>query len=244
MEHQTHISGRSNLRIYILITTLIIVGIFILTTRNGSGNGITSTVIKSLNGGDDNSSLTNLVKPRGVDFTEVPFNLIFNRIPLNDQDVQETNLEIQSLDLETKIKVNDDQLQLNNVGEVNLKLKGFTGRLKFDADTVTINGITAVFEVNGLVFSSSKGLDIEFEELGYNSLNSDNLALKEIRLEKGDGTLKVEEKLSYSLEQEILTVKNFQGNVNLTSGSSQSSIFEGKIDGLTVSGTSLNFNLD
>ncbi|MEK6901200.1 MAG: hypothetical protein AABX37_02560, partial [Nanoarchaeota archaeon] len=65
----------------------------------------------------------------------------------------------------------------------------------------------------------------------------------DLELETGDGSLKVEEKLLYTLEQDNVKMQYFNGRLFIDRGLDTHVNLDGVARGIAVSGALLNFNV-
>jgi hypothetical protein len=247
-------------RFYIVMITVVIMGIFFLLFMNSNNDfGLTSLSVSDLSGGkgssdiseeksivideDDNEVEKAFSKNVQKSSNEVDVALSFDRIPDVKKEAKVKDMVLTFDDLTTKIKVNDDRLELSNLKEVSLKIKGFEGELDFDNYGISLEGISKSIAVNEVVLSSKGEMKIAFNDLDYRSLVIDDIEIIDLELDKGNGEIKVAEKLTYSLEQDQLKMYYFNGKVDIQRDSETSTRLEGVARGIIVSGALLNFNL-
>ncbi|MBI4152841.1 hypothetical protein HY495_03960 [Candidatus Woesearchaeota archaeon] len=254
--------GHQRMRFYIVMATLIVGGILFLllvNNNNPTGFSLTSAII-----GETNKSLIqtgdalgestgttqqkfNKVFSEEVVRTgkEVPVTLSSNQIPSvkKDTKVEEINLFFE--DLTTTISVNDDKLELNNIKEVTLALKGFSGSIAFDEEGISLRGTASRIEVNDVAFSSEKTLTIAVSKLQYRTFDLIGLSLKDIDIPAGDGSLTVSDKLTYSLDEEAVKIYAYRGllSVSKEDNVTAATTLEGTMQGISVSGEELGINV-
>jgi len=261
---------KHHLRYYIVLTTVVIGGIFLLLLMNNNKEdyGITSFTVRDF-GGEKADSEEGMLEGTGNDFfdvkkvpldedgsveqvfskeveknnKEVDVSLSFNKIPSVRKEAKITTMELTFDDLTTKISVNNDKLELSNLQEVSLRIAGFVGKLNFDSQGISLDGKARSIAVNDVKLSSRGEIRISFEDLDYDSLDIDEIELMDFELDRGDGSLNVAEKLSYSLEQDQMKIFYFNGKLAIERGFDTSMNLDGVARGIMVSGALMNFNL-
>jgi hypothetical protein len=254
-EHHSH---GSHVRFYVVMTTLVVLGIVALLVMNDNSSFLTGLTVSGAEdnfgfndsiaiGGNflnNNNQLTGAVTGFTAD-RELDINLNLNSVPtVSTLSIKVKEMNIKTSDFLTKITVNNDRLELNNVEEVTLSMEGFSGSLNFNDETVSINGNVGKFSVNGVTLSSKVGLiNIQFEELPFSYLQQEGVEYTMLDFPRGDGTLRVAEKLDYKLEQDRISMNYFNGNIEITNSGSSRLVMDGVGRGVAVSGSLLNFNL-
>ena len=260
--HSAPQSGHSsNFRFYLVMTTLVIGGILFLLLMNNSDSGfsLTSSVIKSITPGDsedttdtqttiveedDSSDSTGSVVMKDLpkNSKEVDVKLSFDEIPRIKKDAKIGTMQISFSDLNSKIYVNKDRLELNTKAAT-LNIGGFVGTLFIDGDHLSLDGTAKRLEVNGVSLSSAREIQLSFSNLEYDTLNIDQIELKDMTLPTGNGYLSVSEKLQYTLEQDEVKMYYFNGRFSVNKANITAVDLEGVARGVSVSGALLNFNL-
>jgi len=174
---------------------------------------------------------------------EVEITLSFDRVPNIRKEAKIELLELKFDDLTTKINVNNDKLELNDLKEVNLKIEGFEGWLDFDELGISIEGKAKRIEVNDIALSSKGEIRLSFEDLDYQYLEIGEIELKSVELAKGDGELEITEKLSYSLEQEEVRIAYFDGQLIIDRSFDTNTEFIGFARGIGINGEILSLSL-
>jgi hypothetical protein len=248
-------------RYYIIMTTLVIGGIFFLLLMNNDQNefsltGSTVGIFKNESGIKTPTSNTPtdqveksnpyeraLTKEIAKGANEFEVELSFDQIPKVKKEAKVKEILLNFDDLSTIVNVNKDKLELNNLEEVSLSIQGFIGNLDFDSTSFSLNGNAKRLEVNGVSLSSKNKIDISFEDVNYNFLSVEDIEIKELEMENGDGILKAAEKLSYALEQDSIKFYEFNGEVEINKENSTLVNLRGVAGGLGISGALLNINL-
>lgn len=255
-------SGHQRLRFYIVMVTLVVGGVlFLLLLNNNNPNGfsLTSAIV-----GETNSSKVStddaLTEPLGTtqqkinkvfseevskNGKEVPVQLTFDQIPSVKKDTKIESIELHFDDLTTTINVNDDKLELNNMKEVKLTLKDFSGSIAFDEEGMGLKGVASRIEVNDVAFSSEKTLSINLNNLHYRTFDLQGISLKDIDFAPGSGALTVSDKLTYTLEEEAVRVYSFRGHfaASREGNATAATTLEGTMQGISVSGQELGINV-
>jgi len=252
---------RPNLRFYIFMVTLVLGGLFFLLYSNenhDAGNSFMSAIVgytenatQKLAGEeaeqDIEQELYQLVGEGNKikNYRSIPLSLSFDKIPAVEKNatVEEVSLEFD--DLSTTITVNGDKLELKNLKEVTLSIQDFAGQVDLETSELSLSGTAKRIEVNNIAFSSEKALPISFHGLNYKHLQLENIELKDLELPRGNGELRVGEKLRYTLENEELKMLYFKGALIVDKKYSNTStlLMEGDVKGLYDNGDLLTFVL-
>jgi len=258
MIHPHGPKSHHNIRFYIISATLIIGGILFLLSLNDTSDDFSLT--SAITGVKENS-LEDLEESEFKELDKVDLalkeetkeqvktvdiQLIFSKIPKIQKEARVKNMILKFDGLTTStIRVDDDKLELNNLNEVILSLDEFKGDMEFDSSSLSLNGVANKIEVNGVAFSSEKEIQISFDNLEYQHLEVGELELENLRFETGDGSLKVEKKLDYTISQEEVKLYYFQGKMSINNNNNfnNSINLEGAAKGISVSGDLLNLNL-
>jgi len=243
-----------SLRFYIVMTTVVVVGIIFLLYWNESKDfSLTSAIVGVVkndtreNDGQtvtDTESLENAFgKSARRNTREVDISLLFDQIPAVRQDAKVQDLEVRFDNLNTKITVNNDRLELNNLQQVTLRMKGFNGQLDLDKVSFSVAGTAKSIEVNDIALSSKGEIKIAFDDLQYDYLEFEDLMLDSLELPHGNGQLTVADKLTYELEQDEVKIYLFNGKVVVDRSAAEVLALEGIAKGISVSGALLDLNL-
>jgi len=252
---------RSHLRFYIFMATLVLGGLFFLLYANegqDGSNGFMSAIVGYSENVSDKLSgqgqeldiaeeLNQLAGEgsKAKNYRSVPVSISFNKIPTVDKNATMDGVALEFDDLSTTILVNDDKLELKNLKEVTLSIHEFIGQVHLEASELSLSGTAKSIEVNNIAFSSEKSLPISFQGLNYKHLQLLNIELKDLELPRGDGELRVGEKLRYTLEDEELKMLYFKGALIVDKKYSNESnlLLEGDVKGLYDNGDLLTFVL-
>jgi len=196
MLHQPRLAHH-NLRFYIVLITLVIGGIFIFLLMNSDGDSsLSSAVVGTM----ENAGLENedTFDPEGffstseeqkelmvdeeqdmfeeaLDINQVEFTLNFNQIPIIEKEARIEEMSLRFEDLTTNININNDKLELNNLKDVNLKIKGLVGEINLNEYGASVTGTARRIEVNDIALSSLGEIKLSFENLNYKYLEIDEI---------------------------------------------------------------------
>lgn len=253
---------KSHLRFYIFMVTLVLGGLFFLLYANGhrdTSTGFVSAIVgyagnatEKVTGqkeqqqdvGQELAQLANQGSKVNL-YRTIPLSLTFNRIPTFEKNATVDDVNLEFNDLSTTVKVNGDKLELNNLREVKLSIHNFVGIVDLKSSEVSLSGTARGISINGIAFSSEKDVPISFQGLDYRYLQLNNIELKDLELPRGDGELKIGEKLQYSLENEELKMLYFKGSLTADKNSSSSPqlSMDGDVKGIYDNGDALTFML-
>ena len=254
-------SSHQHLRFYVVMTTLIIGGIFLFLLMNNNTDGnfsLTSALISDTSREADTeetdiseesiipeNELEETVSKTAKDGShKIDLSLDFNQIPSVKKEAKFEEIELRFDNLDTKINVNNDKLELNNLQEVNLKVKNFVGKLNFNGNGVSLDGTAKRIEVNDIALSSYGEIKISFDDLNYEFLNIKDIELKELELSRGDGHLAVSDKLSYSLSNEAVSIYSYKGGFTIDRNADTTLEIDGSAKGVSVNGDLMSLGLN
>jgi|GEM_PF-5849103 len=173
---------------------------------------------------------------------EVQTSLTFNAVPLIKKQVRLDEVSLVFEDLPQNLYINDDRLQLGNVGKVTFVVQGFNGEMSL-GDGFSLNGKAKRIELNGISLSTEKDIKLAFNNINYQQLKFESVELKGVTFPRGSGQLDVGGKLSYALSNEGLKVDLFRGSLNIDKGNDPVVRMEGITQGVSVSGESLGVDV-
>jgi hypothetical protein len=155
-------------------------------------------------------------------------------------------MELDFDDLTTNIQVNDDNLELNGLSEVSLRLKGFKGTIDFDLNGFSLEGTAKRIEVNDISLSSKDELKISFDGLRYRRFSLEDVELKEVTFDGSSGSLRLRDKLDYTLDNEEVKLYQYIGSFTVDGSQDVSQVTSliGTAKGVSASGTTLNMNVN
>jgi len=174
----------------------------------------------------------------------INFMLNFDQIPHVKKEAKIQEIELKFKDLDTKINVNNDKLELNNLQEVSLKIKDFEGKVNFNELGISIDGMAKRLEVNNIALSSYGEIDLSFSDLDYEFLNINDLELDEIELVNGDGKIEIIEKMEYTLAGEEVSIFSYKGGLTIDREADDRLEISGIAKGLSVNGDLMSLGLN
>lgn len=250
-----------NYRFYLVMITLVVVGILFAVNINNDSNGrglfsgaITGFVSEENDTEKTEGNLEIELEEEFPDYfeeeevvkygREVDLTLSFDEVPtVEKEEARIKNMEIKFDDLSTKVNVNDDRLELNNLDEVNLRIKGFAGEFNLDAHGLSLAGTAKMLDINGISLSSKEEIKLSFHNLDYQYLNIEEIELKGLELPHGNGELTIGEKLSYSLEEDEVKFAYFNGMLIVNELNGTAINMQGVGRGVDISGSLMDLNL-
>ncbi|MBT4651082.1 hypothetical protein HOC13_01015 [Candidatus Woesearchaeota archaeon] len=227
-------SHRHKNKYYVLLTTIVIGAILVIMLINEDNNFLTNAVV-----GEDGSILS--VQEKEIDVEgivpkgeRISLKVELDTVPkVSEGNVKAETIELKFRDLSAKIKVNEEELELQNLEEVDMLLEGFDGELEFDYFGTSATGEADRLVVNGISFSTKGTLEVSFKELSYDSLEIVNTKFESLNVNEGSGSLNIQDKLDYKLNDEELLISGFQGGLFINGTDSS---LEGEVDGFSVTG--------
>ncbi|MEK6951058.1 MAG: hypothetical protein AABX13_05030 [Nanoarchaeota archaeon] len=243
-----------SLRFYIVMTTLVVAGIIFLLYWNESKDfSLTSAIVGVAKNDTLEKEEQTATETESLEHTfgksarrstrEVDISVLFDQIPAVRQEAKVQDLEVRFDNLNTKITVNNDRLELNNLQQVTLRMKGFNGQLDLDKVSFSVAGTAKSIEVNDIALSSKGEIKIAFDDLQYDYLGFEDITLDTIELPHGNGQLTVADKLTYELEQDEVKIYLFNGKTVVDRSAADILSLEGIAKGISVSGALLDLNL-
>jgi len=232
-------------KFYILTATIVVGAILILLLVNDKGefNFLTGGVVGVNDGGGVVSEGSDEEELIDVGREEEEFvggltgiKLDFNLVPRVKEETEINSIKLVSEDLDTKIKINEDELQFKGLEKVELGISNFKGELEFNEISVSLDGEGDKIVVNGMELSNRGKIEISFGDLAYETLDLTEVMLKEIELEKGDGELVIEDKMNYLLDKEGVKIEDFKGDLGVGLDEENLLLIDGTIGGITVKG--------
>ena len=239
-----------HLRFYLVLTTLVVVGILVLLLLNDSdGFSLTSAMIGVIQNDTqedeffDPNPNDDLAGQKLQNSNEIEVQLTFDNIPTVRKEARIKDIELKFDDLTTKINVNTDRLELNNLQEVTLRIHEFSGNIDLDKVGFSLDGKARGIELNDIALLSKGEIAISFDNLNYEFLSLEEIELKDLELPPGNGELRMGEKLTYTLEQDQLTMYYFNGKTVIDRQQDNTLTLEGVARGITSSGALLDLSV-
>src|SRR3989338_8005301 len=257
--HSAPHPGKHHGRFYIVMITIVIGAIFALLLLNDSQSefsvtGSTVGLFDQETGeaidvaeGELFVEAEEQEKIQDLRTREVNVALTFDKVPIISQEAKIEDLEVHFTNAGTKIMINSDSLELNNLEDVRLKVKDFSGEIDVDGIDFSLQGMARKIDVNGMVFSAKDSLSLKISKVGYDYFFVDEIELKNVHLPQGNGQLSVADKLKYTLEQEEVNFYSFIGKMVVDEGAENSTsgfvTMEGVAKGTDISGALLNLDV-
>ncbi len=217
-----------------MVTVIVgVILVLLLLNEGGDFNFLTGSSSVDLDGGEKES----LLEEKKIDFK-----LDFNAVPKIREITKTAKIDLIFDKPTNKIKVNEEELELNNLERIEMVLEGFEGEIIFDETTISLKGEASKISLNGIDISSQrKQMKIVLNDLIYNMLDLQGVSFKEVTLPSGEGELKLGEKMKYSLEKEAVKVEGFEGEIKINEEKTSLMTMEGKVAKFSTEG---EFNLN
>ncbi len=257
----SHIPGqpKHKLRFYLVILTLLVGGVFSLLmyqkdpSKFSSLTGSSIDFLGGKNATNESLALDALLETEPgalvreeeiIPSREVEVEVSFSSIPETEKAVQFQELEVHFNNGGgfADVKVNTNHVELQHE-EVVVKVHNFKGFINFDNEDFSLEGKAKKIEANGLALSSREELQLNLNNVQYASLSAENIEVEGLHLPRGEGELRVAEKLRYQLEQEALSFFVFQGKLNVDLENELPVSLEGVARGIDVSGALLKLDV-
>ncbi|MBI4983269.1 hypothetical protein HZC32_01360 [Candidatus Woesearchaeota archaeon] len=135
-------------------------------------------------------------------------------IPVIKTETKAEDIDIKFNNLNTKIKVNKEDLQLDSIDRVDFKIHGFVGDILLNDKSISLNGKVSRLQVNGVVLSSN-AIQIYFDGIKYEHFSATGMELEQLNLANGKGKMEIgNEKISYILEnKDKVTLNSVFGDI-------------------------------
>ncbi|MBR9683847.1 hypothetical protein GOV03_04885, partial [Candidatus Woesearchaeota archaeon] len=207
MSHHEN-SSHSHKRFYLVLTTVVVGAILLLTLMNdgdkfdfftGSSIGLISS--------EDKLIMKESIKNSG----EIEIQLNFDTVPEVQEETRLDLIRVVFDDLNTNIKINEEELELKGLEKVEMEVRDFNGELIFDEISVSLIGESTSVMINGIEISTKGTMDISLGDLFYESLDIEGVQLNSVDFSEGSGNLAMAERLNYDLDQEQILLTGFYG---------------------------------
>ena len=227
---------KHKLRFYIVMGTLLAVGLFFIFNNTNGPSGLTGAIT---GGTTADTMLLNSEKVSSGN-KQISLNFSFNQFPKAVKNIKINLIKIKSKGPSSKISINGDQLELSNVKEVALEISGFNGQTSLEKGLLSLDGTAHRVDVNGVALSSPKDkLKVSFANLEYQFVELSGVAMQDFDFPQGSGSLAVNSKLTYALSDDKVNIGAFQGTLAVT----DTVVLEGKAGSVKLSGPNLNVAL-
>ena len=248
IHHSHHHKSKKNMRQYLLITTVVVAAIFLVLLINENKSDPTGAVIsvKDLGGIIEETSkvVEKTTNPDSHKSADVPsgenkrsFSMTVNKIPSSNQEGVSVGLmDLAFTDIATDINVNNELLSLRDLDSISLSLSEFTGDFSFNEVGLTLDGSVRQLIVNGVTLSTNDGIKISFKDLNFDSLSLTDATLNNLKISQSKGFMVVGERLSYNIDDDLVSLGSFSGSVLLDRTLQESISFAGVVNSLSVDG--------
>lgn len=250
-----HPAAHHSIRYYLVIGTLVIAGIFLLLQINGGDGSLTGSVVGvegdssdifsaisddirsntgNSKGNSASSKASNLLDDLSV--ISYDFSLSLDNIPkINQEEIETEEIVVIFTDLSTRIKVDQEELTINGLESVTLTINQFEGGMIIDENGLSINGNGKELIVNGVTLSTKNTLKIAFDFLNFESIEINDVSMKKLSFDKGDGDIILKDKLDYDLDDESVLINGFKGDVTFDHDKG-TSYLGGKVNSFSIDG--------
>jgi len=227
-------------RFYILITTVVVGAILILMLLNDKGDlsltgstiGMYSDEGAELSENDEAALLKELNSKETMDFK-----FGFDSVPsILEKETKMDLLRIMFDDLNNKIKINEEELDLKGLKDVELMVSNFKGEVEFDEISLSLKGEGDKVVINGIEISTKGLMEISMRNLVYDTLEVLGLKIGAFETEEGRGELGIGEKLNYDLDFESVAVQGFKGDLSVGLNNDSLLMMNGIVRGIAVEG--------
>ncbi|MBT7903358.1 hypothetical protein HN587_05840 [Candidatus Woesearchaeota archaeon] len=219
-----------------------------ITFEDTGANNLTDTTIDSINNSDarpnDASAAEKNAKIIDEEYVKrIDTEIMFDQIPSLNKESKIKSIVLEFTDLTTKINVNDDQLELNDLNKAKLEITNFDGSIKLDEIGFSLNGVAERIEVNNIALATKEKIKLSFTNLNYDTVFVKEINFKNIELSKGNGVIEIPEKMTYYLKGDILLIEDFFGDLTIDKEEDQKFNLEGGVTDIDVNGNTMNLNL-
>jgi hypothetical protein len=233
LHKETHRPHRKN---YLVLTT-VVVGVILILMLLNDNKGINFSTGSSI-------GLDNIIGGRGeVEVLdeiskgeELGIELSFDSVPSVKENTIFDSVTIIFGDLKTKIKINEEELELKGLEKAEMTIVDFEGELYFDNMGISLNGEGGKVVINGIEISTKGKMDLSFNDLVYNYFDLKGVELNLLNFETGSGKMVMEEKLDYTLENEEIEFKTFDGDLSVGLDNESLVIIGGTVKGIFIEG--------
>jgi len=222
----------SHKRLYLLLTTVVVGAILLLTLMN-DGESFDFFTGSSIGFSSDDEKRISRDVVRGE---EIAMELSFDAAPEVQDETRFRSIRILFDDLSTKIKINEEELELKGLKQVEMEVSEFSGEIAFDEISISLKGEGEKLTVNGIEISAKGKLEISFRDLVYESLSIEEVQLNSVVFAEGSGELALAERLDYRLDNEEVELEGFEGDLSVGFGNESLVVMEGVIKSISVEG--------
>lgn len=234
MGHNPH--PHHHTKFYILLTTVVVGAILILLLVNekgelsltGSSVGIGGDVLSDE---EEKAVLEDL--SRGG---EIEFRLELDRAPEVKEETKLKGARVVFNDLSSKVKINEEELELRGLEKIEMEVEGFEGEVSFDEIIFSLKGKGDKIKINGIEISTKGKMEILFNGLVYEELRLEGVKFNLMVFGKGSGELALGGRIKYELEEEKITINTFRGDLSIGEDNESLVVVEGDLSGISTEG--------
>lgn len=227
-------------RFYVFMTSLVVGAILILMIINEDGGqkDVFTSASVAVDGdkkifGDTNNQQEQTI----VSETDIALQIHSSTIPdIPQSDVRIAALAIESRDTKNKLRVNQEEVNIQNRDHLKLSLKGFQGEMDFDDFTISLDGEVDGLSINDVGLSTKTKMKVVLHDLSYDTLDMKGITLESASMSSTDGGLAVPGRLDYGLDNDDVQISHFLGDLSIGLDERGYAILEGRVKGFSVSG--------
>lgn len=228
-----HPTRHTHKRFYLFLTTVVVGAILLLTLLNDEGEFgfLTGSSIGLEDKAAEEKALEEI--SRGE---EIEVKLNFDIVPEAGEETSSKLIKLTFDDLTSKIKINEEELELKNLEQVEMEIEDFGGELDFDEMSISLMGKGNSVTINGIEISTKGKMEVSFKDLIYETLGIEGTKLNLMEFGEGSGKLVIGDKLDYSINNEEVTLTSFEGDLSVGLGNESLVVLEGIVGGISVEG--------
>ncbi|MBT3450444.1 hypothetical protein HN448_00630 [archaeon] len=259
-------------KIYMYVMVVLSIVLFstslVLFVKEGVGSSLTSAVIKNSSGLDTNEASTktelelnndlssesetvisdsfNQDEENSINYFDeqrVEFSLDLNQVINIDAEINSENVLIIFDGNGEELIINGELVEFGEMADVELELENFNGHIDLNNFAVSLNGYVDKVFLNEFSISSSNNIEIYFERAHDNYVQILGFSIEQLTLPAGSGGLQASDKLTYELDEETVTIGDFEGDLVVIKKEETSSLLIGKSNSLSLDGDLLAFDL-
>ena len=260
MSYSEKPSGSHHFRFYLVLATLLIVGVFALLLLNNNGSlGLSSAIVGENSNLEDSEFANNQVDSEDQESTSGSFvdkvkgtskgtrdlalSLSFDQVPKVNTKTKIDEIDLKFRDTKSKIKVNNDYLELNNLQDIHLELAGFDGTASFDGSILSLDGKATRIAVNDVALSARSDIRITIENLNYDELSVGRIALGELKIARRNGIIDIASRLHYELSADALQLYSYIGSFQVNSDQNSGLTLLGSARRVDLQGDSVSLSV-
>ncbi len=183
---------------------------------------------------EEGSTVVDGINELSLQFSTMPdFDMVAN--------LPEVVLELDSANGE--ITLDGSALIVEN-GEVQIEFKEFVGSISLESGLLDIDGGSHKVTINGVVLDKNSEISVSADALDYDRAFLMGVSFSSLFLPEGDGTLEVNNKLTYLLENEYIDLAGFDGEIQLIPDADEKVELYGTAENVGVGGSELDLGVE